>query len=49
MAWRASTRPRIDGSDRIWTMAVDVVMNVVLARPSRTAEDEGQRQVRARR
>src|SRR4051794_24970971 len=36
IAWRARTRPRIDGSARSWTMAVDAVMNVMLATPTAT-------------
>ena len=34
IAWRASTRPRISGAERICTIAVDDTMNEIDARPS---------------
>ena len=37
IACRASTRPRICGSARSWSSAVDDVMNMMLARPTRIA------------
>ena len=49
MAWRASTRPRMTGSARIWTMAVDVTMKVMLAKPMTTAIGYGEGQRRRRR
>ena len=45
MACSASTRPRIEGSARIWTMAVDAVMNVMLATPMSDADRVGDRHV----
>src|SRR6476646_5857935 len=35
MAWSANTRPRIEGSERSWTIAVEVVMNAMLEMPTR--------------
>ena len=45
IAWSASTRPRISGSARIWTMAVLVVMNTMLAKPTKKIEPIHQRHV----
>ena len=40
IAWSASTRPRIAGSARTCTIAVDAVMNAMLTNPTRDPERE---------
>ncbi len=37
IACSASTRPRIVGSERIWTIAVDAVRNAMLPSPTNSA------------
>ena len=46
MACRASTRPRIIGSARSCTIAVEAVMNEMLVKPMTIADGEGDRLVR---